>query len=179
MVRFDEGPWAYVIQMVFYVMVYFYAVLVLARCPNQILGVAPVSPARRERIALLVATALLVTGSAVMLWAGGYRREIQSRPSGMELETRSAVQMLADLARITWMRDGECPDSVERLLEVLPDNAQDNGRARRYFADGWGRPLRYEPFHPSRGYGRVWSEGRPGAAPAEIIEVRFTGPQSK
>ncbi len=43
--------------------------------------------------------------------------------------------------------------------------------------DGWGRPLIYQPFDPTKGYGSVISNGRDGkpggSGEAADIEVRF------
>lgn len=178
-ILFSEQPWEYVVQMGFYLMVYFCSVLVLARCPGYIVGVKSLAPTRRTRMTLLGAAAILITGSVLLNWAGRHWEGREGIPTASELETRRSAQMLADLARMTWLNDGECPASADRLLEMTPNKPVRNGASRLYFGDAWGRPLHYEPFNPALGYGRVWSEGKPGGKANRVIEVRFGDPASE
>jgi general secretion pathway protein G len=85
------------------------------------------------------------------------------------------VEIFQQASRNYFQMLGSWPKSIHALVEN-PSNIFFVSASIKT-NDPWGRPIIYEPFDPSRGYGRVLSlgrDGKPGGeGPDADIERRF------
>jgi general secretion pathway protein G len=130
------------------------------------------SSALKLSLAAVAGVVLLLMATAVFLVDGANTR-------ARTVLTKLDVEIFQQASANYFQMLGTWPKSIHALVEN-PSNIFFVSASVKT-NDPWGRPIIYEPFDPSRGYGRVLSYGRDGKpggeGPDADIERRF-GPDN-